>query len=89
MSRGTDGDISQMVNTNPDELETSGIGDGKESGEKMSNRPYDGEDICKPYNLTARKMGAVNEWRDKKYQWDELVENLNSKVFGNKEFKET
>ena len=35
--------------------------------------PYQGEDIYKPYNITAQQTGAINEWRDKKQEWDELV----------------
>ena len=39
--------------------------------------------------MTALKAGAVNEWRDKKYDWDQLVNTLNTKVFGNTDFKES
>ena len=49
--------------------------------------PYD-EDMFQPYNLTAEKLGAFNEWRDKKYEWDTLVDRLNTKLFKNESFKE-
>ena len=53
------------------------------------DKPYEGEDICRPYNITAKRTGALNEWRDKKYDWDDLVNNLNKQVFGNPGFKES
>ena len=31
----------------------------------------------------------MNEWRDKKREWDDLVLQLNTKVFGNQGFKES
>ena len=53
------------------------------------DKPYEGEDICKPYNVTAQMTGVMNEWRDKKQEWDELVNTLNTKLFGNQGFKES
>ena len=49
-------------------------------------RPYEGVDICEPYNISAQRTGAMNEWRDKKYEWDELIVTLNTRVFGNKDW---
>ena len=31
----------------------------------------------------ATRTGAVNEWSDKKRDWDDLIIQLNNKVFGN------
>ena len=53
-----------------------------------NDKPYEGEDMYQSYNMTAKKTGAFNEWRDKKYEWDTLVNHLNTKLFGNKGFKE-
>lgn len=39
--------------------------------------------------MTTEQTGAVNEWRDKKRDWDEVVNQLNTKVFGNQGFKES
>jgi superfamily II DNA helicase RecQ len=44
------------------------------------------EDLFQPYHLQA--AGKVNEWRDKEYEWDVLVNHLNVKTFGNQGFKE-
>ena len=56
MSASVDGDITNMVNTGKDEEVTA----PPPAGSKLSNvtkstgdKPYEGEDICKPYNVTA------------------------------------
>ncbi len=46
------------------------------------------EDKIQPYNLQIDKTGAFNEWRDKKFEWDVLVDHLNINTFGNTTFKE-
>lgn len=50
---------------------------------------YDGEDRYQPYNLSVAKQGVLNEWKDKQYDWDILVNELNCKIFGNKGFLES
>lgn len=84
-SVGGRGDITSMINNGKEEElrvpneDRTGIVDAN---------PYDGEDMFQPYNLTAANLGAINEWRDKKYEWDTLVSHLNTKLFKNEEFKE-
>ncbi len=48
---------------------------------------YDGEDICKPVNLESKDI--FNEWRDKEYDWDVIVNEYNRKIFGNQTFLQT
>ena len=82
---GGAGDITSMVNNSKDE--ELRVPNEERAGGNGDN-PYDGEDLYQSYNLTAAKLGAMNEWRDKKYEWDTLVDHLNTKLFKNKAFKE-
>ena len=83
-SIGGAGDITSMVNNASNEE----IHVPNEERQVATDKPYDGEDHYQPYNMTAQKLGAFNEWRDKKYEWDTLVNHLNQKLFNNKGFKE-
>ena len=38
---------------------------------------FEGEDPFQPYNIVAKKTGVVNEWKDKKFEWDVLCDHLN------------
>jgi superfamily II DNA/RNA helicase len=84
-------DLSAVINNNDDDDEKPIkrdvlVGTEKESSNIM---PYEGEDHFKPYNVVCEKRGGMNEWRDKSYEWDSNVKDLNLKLFKNKGFKET
>ena len=74
--KGSAPDLGAMV-TNDDDRPM--IPEPEEKGPK----PYEGEDQFKPYNIEAERAGHINEWRDKKFDWDAIVENLNLKLFNN------
>ena len=81
---GGAGDITSMVNNAAIEE----IVVPNEERVVTADEPFNGDDPYQPYNMTANKTGAFNEWRDKKYEWDTLVDHLNKKLFNNTEFKE-
>ena len=90
-SVGEGNDLSSMINSR----KTEEIGVPAIEGQPdptlgcVGDRPFDGDDLYKAYNITAKITGAFNEWRDKKQEWDDLVQNLNTQVFKNKDFKES
>ena len=85
MSAQANGDLSSMINNDKDGYDLFGNSakNTLQLPTAIQKESYEDEDQFQAYNFKVQKTGTINEWKDKAYEWDDLVQTLNQKLFGN------